>query len=296
MKRLTCLILFYAGFSAAEELDINTFIDIDVSTTSLRAYTINSALQCSVGDPIEYLRCGDGTTAPPAGSSFDCSASGAFELEYKVNDVLNCSGSASPSNTDWNGALTIGSGTGAFEKGISGIAVDTMFTLSCNYNSTNTYQLKGIVYYAEMNLSSKYREIAAFATGNKILAWNFLTNQINVVSLNSPIEVSNHMMVRQRGDFIYFVPSTDNAVLPVQKALTNPRYNTLVTLSKYEPGLDIKTVRSTGELAVPISEKCSSFSQKNEAGINLSIGEKNNTTCDVSNLKQTVLSVTVFEK
>ncbi|WP_395378226.1 hypothetical protein [Marinicella sp. W31] len=138
--RILILILIVPLLVSAEELKPGSKVVINAATTNIRAKTVNENLQCFAENPIDYIRCGSGTTEN-AGQCF-VDANTSFQIEYGLSNVESCSGSEG--TADWQTSLVVGTGTIEFSKSIAGITENTSFTINCQRESNPTNYQKSL--------------------------------------------------------------------------------------------------------------------------------------------------------
>lgn len=308
-KVIKYIVLIIAAMSAnAEQLKLNSIVDIDVYSSDIRAYTTGAQpLQCSSGELIEYLKGGDGTsfdgttTTVPVNPNSPNDMSMPFDVEYKINDAAWCQASADPATSAWTGGLNIGNGNGIFTKNIyTGIPPGTStFTLECSATGTNSYNLKRAVSKNDLELVQMYETMINLVLhNNEIFAWDILTGKIRTVEIKKKVELPNKfkLMLRQVGSEIYLIPTDSEVELPDGYVETNPKYSTMLTIGKATIAITINDINSHFEMPLAAQDKhCTNYSPTNDTWLNVTIGQGMD-NCDLTGLKEVYLSAIVFER
>lgn len=306
-RKITTLPLIMVSFiTSSEPLKTNSFVDIDVFTSDIRAITAGpELLTCSSGDPIEYLRGGVGTevingqTFVTAINPTNPEVSGSFSVEYKVNDVTSCSGITSPTTPAWNGNLTVGGGTGEFERNIyTGIPLgSTEFTLNCQQQKVN-YNLKGAVSKNDIELTQMYQQMIMFAHNyNQVFVWDIISGKIYTKTILEDIRIPQKfkLMIRQIGQEVYFVPAAGSYTLNDTNEETNPKYSTMLVLSENPTPITLTDINKEYELPMQLGERCLNYSPINKGQLNATIGQKIQ-ACDLTNKNKVYLTAIIYEK
>lgn len=288
----------------------NSFIGFNPSTGDMTVASDNPYLQCGYipgGPIIEYIVGGSGTYIEDGITYVDVDPNSTnnmsypFNIDYKLNGADWCEMTANPSTPAWVGMPPIGTGTGVFTRDIyTGIPEGTTnFTLSCNASTTN-YAVKSALVKNDLELVQMYELILNMALNhNKVFAWDILTGHIRLVEATEKIVLPKKfkLMLRQVGSEIYLIPSDQVFNVPGGYVQTNRKYSTLLTVTNQKPVTVItEDINQFADLPVAVNESyCTSYSYKNEAALNISIGQDIG-ACDLTNIHEIYLSAVIFEQ
>lgn len=308
---VTIIVFLISSLSHAQyTLKNNSFISFNKTTADMTVVTDNPFLQCGDipgGPVIEYLVGGSGTyiengityVDPDPNSTNDMSYP--FNIDYKLNGADWCEMTANPPTPAWDGMPPIGTGSGEFTRNIyTGISEGTTnFTLSCNPSTTN-YSIKSALVKNDLELVQMYNNIITMAHNhNEIFAWDILTGKIRTIKALDKIELPKKfvLMVRQVGSEVFLIPTNKEFKVPGGYVTTSRKYSTLLTVTNQKPvTVNTEDINQFSELPIAVNQSyCTSYSYKNEAALNISIGQDIG-ACDLTNIHEIYLSAVIFEQ
>lgn len=288
----------------------NSFISFNKTTGDMTVASDNPWLQCGdipSGSVIEYLVGGSGTyvengiTYVDADPNSTNNMSYPFNIDYKLNGADWCEMTANPSTPAWDGMPPIGTGSGEFTRNIyTGIPEGTTnFTLSCSPSTTN-YAVKSALVKNDLELVQMYNNIITMAHNhNEIFAWDILTGKIRTIKALDKIELPKKfvLMVRQVGSEMFLIPTEKEFKVPGGYVPTSRKYSTLLTVTNQKPvTVNTQDINQFSELPTAVNQNhCTSYSYKNEAALNISIGQDIG-ACDLTNIHEIYLSAVIFEQ
>lgn len=265
------LIILAHGTKADYALKAGSIVTINNTTGDIALSTENQLLQC--GEPIntgtiEYLDCGFGSVPDNNGGCL-VDLNEPFEIDYGLDTAQSCEGLNG--TAEWQGSHPIGFGTGDYSYPIfNGISQSTDFTLSCTPQST-IHTFKQIIHRGVVDIRNMLDSGKVLAAMSKTM-WRIDATENNVerIPLKHTVDVNKldsiEFMVRQLGNDINIVPTTDRANINIEESekLLIESVTTYMVITGDLPPEQINQIPRSKAKGI-----CDSLNPDNKASINI---------------------------